>query len=314
MGKSISGGIGQAIAVILLLSGLGLTLWNEYRTIKVSLMLNKAEKNIVEVEPSGIPDPACDGELVHLTGVTQGAGPIRDKETGVEADALLLKREVDYFQLAEYRDDATDEITYYEDWVDRPLSSQDYYKAEKRDVNFVYVRLADTKDTCSTVTVGGYRLPTNLVGWVRDYTTGMHLSVPDENLSELRAQARNASKEKGDVPVHIFGNVIYIGPNPSEPQIGDVRIEYSMVPHGTVSVLGKAQGDEIVQYGRGREFHILSIMEGTHSAAEILDEERENNRGGGILVLIFGLILTALGLVGSLDLIKSLFRGNTAVE
>ena len=314
MGKSISGGIGQTIAVILLLSGLGLTVWNEYRTIRVSLMLNKAEKELVEVDPSGAVDPALDGELVHLTGVTQSAEPIKDRETGVEADALLLKREVNYFQLAEYRDDATDEITYYEDWMDRPLSSQEYYKAAKRDVNFVYVRLADRKDTCSTVTLGGYRLPKDLIGWVRDYTTGMRITIPEENMSELRAQARSATANGAGVPVHIFGNVIYVGPDPSEPQIGDVRIEYSIVPHGTVSVLGKAQGDEIVQYGSGREYHILSIMEGYHSAGEILDEERENNRGGGILVLIFGLILTAFGLVGSWDLIKALFRRRTPFE
>ena len=307
MGKSISVGIGQVLAVLLLLTGLGLTLWNEYRTIRVSLMLNNAEKNIVEVDPSGIPDPACEGKLIHLTGVTQSAEPIRDMETGVEVDALLLKRDVEYFQLAEYHDSETDIITYYEDWVDRPLSSQDYI-ASKRDANFVYVRLADTKDTCSTVTLGGYHLPAGLIGWVRDYTTGMHITIPEENMSELRAQARSASKDNVDVPVHVIGNIIYVGPNPSEPQIGDVRIKYSMVPHGTVSVLGKAQGDEIVQYGSGREYHILSIMEGDHSASAILNEERENTRGGGFLVLFVGLILMALGLVGSLDLIKALFK------
>ena len=313
MGKTISGGIGQALAVILLLSGLGLTLWNEYRTLRVSMMLNMAENELVEVDPSGEVDPALEGKLVHLTGVTQSAEPIRDRDTGVEADALLLKREVEYYQLAEYRNTETEEITYYEDWMDRPLSSQEYYKAAKRDVNFVYVRLADRKDTCSTVTLGGYRLPTDLVGWVRDYT-GMRITVPEKNMSELRAQARNASKDAADIPVHTFGNVIYVGLDPSKPQIGDVRIEYSMVPHGEVSVLGKAQGDEIVQYGSGREYHILSIMEGDHSAGEILDEERENNRGGGFLVLIFGLILTALGLAGSWGLIKALFRGKTPVE
>ena len=308
MGKTFSGGIGQAVAVILLLSGVGLTLWNEYRTIRVSLMLNNAEKNIIEVDPSVSDKAAYEGELVHLTGVTQSAGPIRDMEMGVEADALLLKREVNYYQLAEYRDNETEEVTYHEDWTDRPLSSQEYYKAARRDANFVYVRLADRKDTCSTVTVRGYRLPKNLIGWARDYTTDMHITVPEKNMAELRAQARSATADVSDIPVHIFGNVIYVGPNPSKPQIGDVRIEYSMVPHGTVSVLGKAQGDEIVQYGSGREYHIFSIMEGEHSAGEMLDEERENNRGGGFLVLIVGLILTALGLAGSWDLIKSLFR------
>lgn len=308
MGKSVSGGCGQVFAVILLLSGLGLTIWNEYRAIRVSTMLNKAEEELIEVEPSSAVNPAYEGGLVHLTGVTQSAGPIRDLETGVEADALLLRREVKYYQLAEYRDNETEEVTYYEDWMDRPLSSQEYYRAAKRDANFVYVRLADRKDTCSTVTLGGYRLPKDLIGWARDYTTGMRLTVPEMNMAELRAQARSATANGADIPVHIFGNVIYVGPNPSEPQIGDVRIEYSMVPHGTVSVLGKAQGDEIVQYGSGREYHILSIMEGKHSASEILDEERENNRGGGVLVLIVGLILTALGLAGSWGLIKALFR------
>lgn len=299
--------MGQAIAVVLLLSGLGLTLWNEYRTIRVSLMLKKAEKDFVEADASGAVDPSCEGKLVHLTGVTRSAEPLRDSETGVEVDALLLKREVSYYQLVEYRNSQTQEITYYEDWTDKPLSSQDY-EGFRKDANFVYVRLTDRKDTCSTVTLGGYRLPARLIGWARGYTDNLHISVPDDNLAGLRAQARNASKDGRSVPVNVIRNTVYVGGNPSQPRIGDVKIEYSAVPHGTVSVLGKAQGDEIVQYGEGREYHILNIMEGKHKAGEIFDEERENNRGGGWLVRIVGLVVLLIGLIGSLDLIKSLFR------
>lgn len=300
-------GIGQAIAVVLLLAGLGLTLWNEYRTIRVSLMLKKAEKSFVEADASGAIDPSCDGKLVHLTGVTRSAEPIRDTDTGVEVDALMLKRTVSYYQLVEYRNSQTEEITYSEDWTDNPLSSQDY-SGFQQNTNFVYVRLADKKDTCNTVSLGGYHLPARLIGWTRDYTDKLHISVPDSNMAWLRTQAQNASKGNSRVPVNVYDNVIYIGGNPSQPRIGDVKIEYSVVPHGTVSILGKAQGDEIVQYGEGREFHILSIMEGKHKAGEIFDEERENNRGGGWLVRIAGLVMLLIGLIGSLDLIKSLFR------
>ena len=82
-----------------------------------------------------------------------------------------------------------------------------------------------------------------------------------------------------------------------------IRVEY-----GKQQIIGKAQGNEIVQYGEGREYHILNIMEGKHKAGEIFDEERENNRGGGWLVRIVGLVVLLIGLIGSLDLIKSLFR------
>lgn len=300
-------GIGQAIAVVLLLCGLGLTLWNEYRTLRVSMMLNKAEKELVEADASGAVDPACEGKLVHLTGVTRSAEPLRDSETGVEVDALLLKREVSYYQLVEYRDSQTQEITYHEDWTDNPLSSQDY-EGFRKDANFVYVRLSDRKDTCSTVSLGGYRLPARLIGWARGYSDNLQIKVPGNNLDELRAQVRKASKDGRSVPVNVFKNTIYVGGNPSQPRIGDVKIEYSAVPHGTVSVLGKAQGDEIVQYGEGREYHILNILEGKHGADELFAEERENNRGGGWLVRIVGLVLLGIGLLGSLDLIKSLFR------
>ncbi len=307
MANSKLSGIGQAIAVVLLLCGLGLSLWNEYRTLRVSLMLKKAEKEFVEADASGAVDPSCEGKLVHLTGVTRSAEPLRDSETGVEVDALLLKREVCYYQLVEYRDSQTGEITYYEDWTDNPLSSEDY-QGFRKDANFVYVRLSDRKDTCSTVSLGGYRLPARLIGWTRGYTDNLKIDVPEENLAGLRARVRNASKDGRSVPVNVFKNTVYVGGNPSQPRIGDVKIEYSIVPHGTVSVLGKAQGDEIVQYGEGREYHILNIMEGKHKASEIFDEERENNRGGGWLVRIAGLVLLFIGLLGSLDLIKSLFR------
>lgn len=302
MEKSISLSIGRILAMIIFLAGIILLIWNEYRTIRLGLVLRKAEKEVMEISSA---NPSLEGKLVHITGVTNCAEPLIDEETGVVLDAMVYKREVSYYQIAEYRDNATEMISYYEDWFPHTLSSQDY-KTSLKDANFALLRMASKKDTCTSVALGGYIIPKSLLGWMRDYTDDIDIKVPEDIRQKLNTQALESSREARRDIVRVFNNCIYIGGNPTVPKVGDVKIEYSIIPMEKVSVLAKVEGDSYTKYGKGKEYSLYAIEQGSKSAKSLIAEERSNSRSLGWFLRITALVLITLGWFGSAEIIKSL--------
>lgn len=301
--KSATGALSRALPIIVFLAGAILFIWNEYRTARLASLIKKAEKECVELDLSAGPDPSMEGKLVHATGVTCGDGPLTDPDLGAEADALVIKRTVSYFQLAEYHDSQTDQITYYEDWCPTTLSSQDYI-AKYRDANFAYVRLGSRKDTCKTVMLGAYKLQEDLVGWLRDFTGNIEVSLPDEAVEKLVSQADAAAPDHRRPRVKVLGNTVYIGMDPEEPQIGDVSVEYEAIPHETISVLAKIQDGSFVKYGAKKEYFIYQIVPGQVDAADMLAEEKSDNRSLGWILRGIALLLLAFSTPSAWSVIK----------
>ena len=306
--KSVTGALANALPIVLFLAGFALFVWNEYRTARLGALVRKAEKECVELDLAADIDPSMEGKLVHATGVTSCAAPLIDPDLGVEADAMALKRTVSYYQLAEYHDSQTDQISYYGQWCSTPLSSKDYI-AKYRDANFVYVRLGSRKDTCKTVVLGPYRLQEDLVGWLRDYTVDVDLSIPADAMTRLVSQAEAAAPDHRRVKVHVLGNRVYIGRNPEDPQIGDVSIEYEAIPHETISVLAGIRDGRFVKYGSSKEFYIYQLVPGRVAASAMLAEEKSANRSLGWVLRGIALLLLALSTPGSLSVIKKSRKG-----
>ena len=301
--KSVTGTLANALPFVVFFAGAALFLWNEYRTARLAILIRRAEKEVVELDIDAPADPALEGKLVHAYGRTSCEEPLRDPDTGVEADALVLKREVSYYQVTEYYDNLTEKYTYNEDWCDTPLSSKDY-KAAYRDANFAYVRLADRKDTCSSVMLGPYMLQADLVGWLRDFSDNIQVELSPAAMQKLSSQAAEASRNGRPVRVRAINNYVYIGRTPDDPAVGDVNIEYSAIPHSRVSVLAKIEGGRYVKYGSEKEFFIYQIVPGNVGAAFMLDEERRSNRSLGWVLRGIALVLLVLGAPGSWSVIK----------
>ena len=301
--KSLTGTLAKALPFVVFIAGASLFIWNEYRTARLAGVVREAGKECLELDINAPLDPSVEGKLVHATGVTTGAEPLRDPDLGVEADALILKRTVSYFQLVEYHDNQTDELTYYTDWCSSPLSSEDYI-AKYRDANFAYVRIGSRKDTCKTVMLGAYKLQSDLVGWLRDFGPEVEVRLSNEAKDRLSRQAQATAPDRRRPKVQVFGNRVYIGQNPDEPQVGDVSIEYETVPHEKITVLAKVQNGQFVKYGAQKEFFIYKIVPGSVNAEYLLQEERKDNRQLGWVLRGIALVLLVLGAPGSLSVIK----------
>src|SRR5690606_29547311 len=116
---------------------------------------------------------------------------------------------------------------------------------------------------------------------------------------------------------------IYLGPNPSQPRIGDYRISYLLVPNGMVSVIGRQEGNGLAPYQTEAGNTLLMVKEGTVSAQEMFDSAASSNtvltwiaRIAGIALLIFGfsLVLGPLGVIGDvIPFVGSIVRMGTGV-
>ena len=63
--------------------------------------------------------------------------------------------------------------------------------------------------------------------------------------------------------------MIYVGLDPHSPAVGDMRIRFSVVKTGTVSLVGKQSGNEMRTYKTSNNRDIALLEDGNKSSAEM---------------------------------------------
>jgi hypothetical protein len=100
--------------------------------------------------------------------------------------------------------------------------------------------------------------------------------------------------------------LIYVGGDPASPQIGDLRITYTIVAAPQVSVIARQSGNGFAAYQTSAGDALLMIEKGLVPAAQMFKEAQDENtiltwilRGVGALVMFigFGLVFRPLGVV-----------------
>jgi Transmembrane protein 43 len=69
----------------------------------------------------------------------------------------------------------------------------------------------------------------------------------------------------------------YLGDNPSQPRIGDIRISYHFAPAGPVSIIGQQSGSDFTLYQTKAGNRILMVKPGTTSAVDMFDDAQRDN-------------------------------------
>ena len=71
-----------------------------------------------------------------------------------------------------------------------------------------------------------------------------------------------AGRVKG--PVHVADGRIYLGENPSQPRIGDLRVSFQLAPAGPTSIVGRQAGTGFAEYQTKAGDSLLMVRPGTH--------------------------------------------------
>ena len=313
-------GSGSAIiaGILMFVIGTVILFWNEGRTIKTTRMIKAADKECVELPDVGTLDPSFDGKMVHLSGFASTPESFADSVFGVFADNVLrLEREVEYYQMVERTESETKKnldgseertTTYYYDekWVSEPVDSKDFYDSDRKDANWTLVVCDDKEYVARQAVVGAYKIPERMINSLSNKSR-LDIHPDQEYLAAIDEVAHRNYYTRKDL-VQVYDNSVYIGLNPAQPAIGDVRVRFYTVPEENVSIMAKIQGDSFTKFVHKNGKDMELIRDGVVSKDEMIQQEKASNKALAWGLRILGFLLIYFGLKNIFQFVDALFK------
>lgn len=273
----------------LIVVGVGLLWWNEGRAVKRAQGLTEGAAAVRSVEAERI-DPQMDGHLIHLSGKAIPGEFVADPLTDFVFDGLALEREVEMYQWRERKETTTKKnlggsedrlttYTYERVWEGREISSESFKEnAAHRNPAMPF---RSEEFYSEGATLGAYGIGPRVLG-----------ALPKEKIFDLEEMALESIVGR---QVHVESGTIYLGSDPGQPEVGDVRIGYFGSEPQAVSVVGKQNGDSLEEYLAESGSSIFLVEPGIVSAENMFERAEKANtvlawvlRGVGLLALFFG--------------------------
>ena len=301
LGKAFTGIV---VGIILIIVGIALLFWNEGRAVKTYNTLKEGQGLVIDVASDSV-DAANDGKLVHLTADALTDETLVDSDFGVSASAIRLRRDVEMFQWKQTKKSETRKklgggeetvttYTYSKEWSGMLNDSANFQEpsGHQNPSEFPYDSM--TLDA-EQVVVGAFYLSPDLISQLSDFKQLVVRDIP-----EGAQWPEGARTDKGG---------IYLGANPAQPQVGDVRINFSAVEQGPVSLVAAQNGDTFADYQTKAGGTIAMIVSGNVPAQQMFEDAISTNTlitwlvrlGGFILIWIgFGLLFAPLSVLADI--------------
>ena len=289
LGDSIKG---IFIGILLIIVAGVLLFWNEGRAVKRSKTLKQGSSEVVTVDSEKI-DKSYEGKLVHLKGLATTREILTDQEFRVASSALKLKRIVEMYQWLEESDSETEtklggstetttSYTYKTAWSEN-LNSSNEFEIPQGHENPPTMVYESEEFVADLITVGAFSLSPSLVGKINQYET---LTI-DEATS-------TAKMKKIDKPISYYQNLLYIGDDPSYPQVGDLRISYEHIEPLDVSIVAKQNGSDLTELvTKTGKLALLNI--GDFSSEEMFEKAKQTNQIMTWVLRLLGVVLMTAG-------------------
>ncbi|MDM8567467.1 TMEM43 family protein [Candidatus Halobeggiatoa sp. HSG11] len=291
--------------LILFLVAFPFIFWNEGRAVYQAQTL---EEGFKIVTPIGIKqvNPKNNGKLVHVIGKVKSSGTLADNRFGLAQDNIIkLKRIVQMYQWKEHTHYETigygaggkrrvKIYTYNEVWSNEIIYSSSFrqWQSHKNPSSMPFnYGIFQAKQ----VIIGAFTLPPNLINKVNNYqdlplTTTMLEQVPEEFKHKLQ----------------LYNNFYYMGDDPTQPKIGDVRINFKIVSPATISIISKQEGSTFYPYVTEIGGKIELFKYGEVSAENMFQHEQEFNVIVTWLLRLIGFVVMFIGLLMIFKIVKNL--------
>ena len=279
------------ICGLLLLAGAFILLFsNEGCSIKRYHALNEGQGSVISV-PADAVDPDNEGRLIHVSGTVVTDETLTDATFGVSAQGLVLKRDVSMYQWKEDKEEeeeknaggsttTTTTYSYHKIWSDRPINSDNFrYSAGHKNPTMPY---GGKQYVAQQARLDGFRLPADLV---RRIDNDQSLTV---SLDSLPVSL------KENIQLHNGG--YYLGNNPINPAVGDLKITFRLVPPSDASIVARQTGDSFSAYHTDTGGDLLLLETGLHDAAAMFKSAHRSNAALTWLLRLLGFVLMWAGL------------------
>lgn len=334
IGKALTGVL---VGLVLILVCVALLFWNEGRAVKTEIGLKQGASSVVSVDASPIV-PGNDQKLVHVSGPLSVSVPISDPVFGITASGVRLSRKVEMYQWRETTSTETrtklgggeETVTTYryaKAWSAEAENSDGFAEPNGHRNPSFDVEAAEF--LASNVSLGDFSLDGAIVARIDG---AMPMPLDAGILPQVREAAGTLRRS-----ISISQNQILLSDQPrvatasgtqvqtlvTEPSIGDLRVEYTLVPAAMTSVVAGQRGGSLATYQAENGEPILLIAEGQVAASSMFEGAQDANRvitwvlrGAGVIVLMigFGMILAPLGVLADvLPVAGTLVRAGTGL-
>jgi Transmembrane protein 43 len=281
---------GIFIGVFLFIGSLVMLVLNERNAVRDISANKEIAKQVVSIENNEV-NAANEGKLVHLNGLAKTDDILRNSEFGIEQNAIRLKWNASIYQWVEKSHTKSkkkigggeETVTTYEyekKWEKAPVDSSKFKETGHDNVGQQKFNTGSVD--ASLVTVGAFRLPPALIAKMDD-------SKPF-SLTKLPANLEASGK--------LTNGIFHTGKDLQTPQIGDEKVEFSVVGQGDVSVMAVQTKDSFSAYQAKNGKTKFLLYDGLLSAEQVVQEEESKAkmlrwilRGGGFFLLFFGIAL-----------------------
>ena len=316
--KSIAGIGGGFLAII---TGTLLLFGNEHNFKKSGDAIAEAESVVVEMTNANVPDSDLEGKLVYGVSLTQTEDILRDELFDVTVNGIKLIRDAKYYQLVEIKHEDVERdsdgnerrittYTYEYKWTDKPVNSSEFNNTKYRSTNWVCAKVDTMTKWADVVGWGAYKLPDFIKHKIGGDVAPVPLNLSEkrkdwwEQSVEMASSSHTASalmKAKSEY-VHIDGNTIYLGTNPSTPVVGDVRIRINYIPPGReLSVIAQVKDNTLTKYVAKNGKKYYSVKNGNLSLTQMIEDDKSSN---SIFAWVMRVLLTLMIITGIRFLMK----------
>lgn len=286
--------IGVVVGLVLFVLAFPLLFWNEGRAVTTHKTLKEGGNIVVSVASHSV-DASNAGRLVHVTGLADTQAILKDPVFGVSAKALKLKRTVQMYQWKESSSSdttkklggGTETVTEYQysrEWADRVINSDNFKKPDGHR-NPSSMAYSSTELNADSITLDAFKLSPSLVNKIDSF---------EPLLVSADTPVPKAIKESG----RVYDAGFYIGADPSDAQVGDLRVQFAVIKPLNVSVIARQTGNTFEPYVGKARGSIELLQTGTHSADAMIQAAQTSNtmltwllRLGGFVCMMVGLNL-----------------------
>jgi hypothetical protein len=311
--------VGIGIALVLAMSAL--LFWNEGRAVQTYRSLDEGAHLVVKADAARV-DPANDAKLVHVQGDLEAAAPVADSALGIQTKAARLVRHVEMFQWKEEQrtetrknvggsEERTTTYTYVRTWESRRIDSSRFRQPAGH--QNPQMRFSEYQATAKDATLGAFRPGAAALS-----------RIPASEAKPIPADAAQQFQGRSDLgPAQVVDGALYLGPNPSEPRVGDLRITYKIAPLGPTSFIARQVGADLQEYQTKAGDALLLARSGLVAPEAMFAQAQAENRiltwvlrlVGAIFMFVgFVLILRPIAVLGDVvPFIGSILGAGTAL-
>ena len=239
-GSKGAGKVGGLVGLAMFAGAAAAMWWNESRTVNQAAAIAELSKNAVEISATQL-DPAREGKAIYVTGNLETDAGVFDSTFNLGGDnVLVIERDVEMYQWVKHRRNKKD--VWEEEWSDDPESDGGGHSNPPFPVQGGYFAASDAH-------LGAIHIPE---AQVLKLDANESIPLP----AELSAELSNDGWR-------VEGSGLYRGPGSSgSPQIGDVRVKFSMMSERVVSAMGTLSSGNLMPYLAKNGVDVFFIEEG----------------------------------------------------